>query len=204
MPPSGGQLLVPDEVELLDAVEVAVIDDQVVAFHGAGGGRIRTELHLDEEVLWTGTRGRVGVAITDRRALVVRANSPAWHEVAFLIHEQPPAEVALGQQVAIFATDRRALAFHGANGNWVEAKFTPRERAAAVRAGAGTALVVTDRRALAISHQAGGFFEQDLDLGEDVESVTAGASVATITTSRRVLVFSGNTGSWSWHRRSLN
>ena len=61
----------PDEVPLADVLEVLVLDRQLVAVDARGGGQRELALRLDERVLWTGARGRVGVALTDQRVLAV-------------------------------------------------------------------------------------------------------------------------------------
>lgn len=193
-----------DEFVLQDVVDVVVIDRRILAFDARGTGQFGIELELGEQVLSTAALGRIGIAITDRRVLGVTADTFSWRALRFLIDEAPLYDVALGQQVALLVTSRRAIAFDGGAGAWLATDFGPREKIERVRVGPSTGLIVTNRRALGVSPQSGGFFETDLELRERLEEVTAGVGVATIITSRRILVFRGLSGIWTFQRRRIN
>jgi hypothetical protein len=193
----------PDEVPLADVLEVLVLDRQLVAVDARGGGQKELVLRLEERVLWTGGRGRVGVALTDQRVLAVAVGSAAWQEADRQLDEALPGEAVLGDRVALVATSHRVLGFDGASGNLVESRLGVRERVLALRAGENVAVAVTDRRALGLSPMAGGFFEAKLNLLERFESLTAAANLATVTTDRRVLIFRAPTGSWERRLRPL-
>jgi hypothetical protein len=87
-----------DETPLADVLEVLVLDRRLVAIDAEGGGKTQVDLRLNEQVLWTGTRGKVGVAITDQRLLAVATNSAAWQEADFERPETPPASALLGDR----------------------------------------------------------------------------------------------------------
>ena len=80
----------PDEGPLAGALEGLVLDRQLVAVDARGGGQRELPLRLDERVLWTGARGRVGVAFTDQRVLAVAVGSAAWQEVGRQLDEALP------------------------------------------------------------------------------------------------------------------
>jgi hypothetical protein len=193
----------PDELPLADVLEVLVLDRQLLAVDARGGGQKEVALRLEERVLWTGARGRVGVALTDQRVLAVAVASGAWQETARQIDEELPEEALLGDRVALVATSRRVLGFDGGSGNFVESRLGVRERVLALRAGQNVAVVVTDRRALGLSPMVGGFFEAKINLVERFESLTAAANLATVTTDRRVLIFRAPSGSWEQRLRTL-
>ncbi len=193
----------PDEVPLADVLEVLVLDRQLVAVDARGGGQRELALRLDERVLWTGARGRVGVALTDQRVLAVAVGSAAWQETDRQLGEELPADALLGDRVALVVTSRRILGFDGGSGNLVESRLGIRERVLALRAGENVAIAVTDRRALGLSPMVGGFFEAKLSLVERLESLTAAANLATVTTDRRVLIFRAPSGSWEQRLRTL-
>jgi hypothetical protein len=199
---AGAQLLL-DQTPLSDVLEILVLDRHLAAIDAEGGGQTRVNLRLNERVLWTGSRGKIGVAITDQRLLAVATNSAAWQEADFQRPESPPASALLGDRVALVTTERRILGFNGGSGNLVESSLGVRETVVARRVGENTAVVVTDRRALGLSPSAGGFFPVDLQLGERIESVTASANFVTLTTHRRVLIFRSPTGTWEVSRRTL-
>lgn len=194
---------VPGELPLADVLEVLVLDRQLVAVDARGGGQRELPLRLEERVLWTGARGRVGVALTDQRVLAVSAGSAAWQQANRQREEQLPSDALLGDRVALIVTSQRVLGFDGESGNLVESRLGVRERVLALRAGENVAVAVTDRRALGLSPMVGGFFEAKLRLAERFESLTAAANLATVTTDRRVLIFRAPSGSWEERLRTL-
>jgi hypothetical protein len=197
-----GQLL--DEIPLADTLEVLVLDRKLVAIDARHGGQREESLRLHEAVVWTGSRGDVGVVLTDERVLAVAGRSAAWQFEDFGREESAPERAVLGDRVALIVTSHRALGFNGGSGNLVESRLGIRENVIAQRAGENVAVVVTDRRALGLSPLVGGFFEAKILAAEKIESVTANANLATVTTNRRVLIFRATTGTWEERRRSLN
>jgi hypothetical protein len=192
-----------DQTPLADVLEILVLDRHLAAIDAEGGGQTRVDLRINEQVLWTGSRGKVGVAITDQRLLAVATSSAAWQEADFQRPESPPASALLGDRVALVVTERRILGFNGGSGNLVEVSLGIRETVVARRVCENTAVAVTDRRALGLSPSAGGFFPVDLQIGERIESVKASANFVTLTTHRRVLIFRSPTGTWEETRRAL-
>ena len=178
-------------------LQIVVTPRALFAVDAEGGGDNREALERGERVLWTASRGRVGVALTDRRVLAVAVRSAAWQETRYRRGESRPHLAELGDRVALVTTDRRILGFDGGSGNLIEESVGPREEVLDTRVGANLAVVVTSRRALGLSPFAGGFFTTDLRLGEAIEGFEAGSDVATLTTSQRLLVFRGRTGAWS-------
>jgi hypothetical protein len=199
--PAGAQLL--DEVPLADVLEVLVLDRNLVAIDAEGGGQRDVQLRLEERLLWTGARGRVGVALTDQRILAVAVGSAAWQSENRLRGEVVPDRALLGDRVALVVSSLRVLGFNGGSGNFAETRLGPREKVLALRTGENVAVVVTDRRALGLSPSVGGFFETPINLVERLESVEAAANLATVTTHRRVLIFRAPSGSWEERLRTL-
>jgi hypothetical protein len=197
-----GQLR-PDEVPLADILEVLQIDRDLVAVEARSGGLLTLRLRLEEDVVWMGSRGSVGVAFTTQRILAVAADTAAWQEVERFQAELLPEQALLGDRVALIITSRRILGFTERVGNFLESRRILRERVLASRTGQNVAVVVTDRRALAMSPQADSFFETPIQLKERLESVRAASNLATVTTNRRVLIFHGPFGSWEERRREL-
>ena len=177
-------------------IQLFVLDRELVAVDGLAGTEVRAALELGERVLWTEARGRVGLAVTDRRLLAVATRSGAWQSTRFRRGELPPEGAFLGEQVAVAVTAKRALGFDGGSGNLVERSLGPRERVIAADASGAVGLVVTDRRALGVSPFAGGFFPIALRVDESIEAVAATGNVATVRTSRRLLTFQAAGGLW--------
>lgn len=185
----------PDEA-LEDSLEILVLPREVAAVDAFGGGRISERLDLGEIVQYTDARGRIGIAITDRRILAVATRSGFWQATRIRRTERPPDGAVLGGRVAVLATEKRALGFVGTSSALVESSLGPREQVRDAAAGQNVAVLVTDRRALGVSAQSGGFFEAPLRVGEEILSLSARANHATLQTSNRLLIFRGPGGSW--------
>ena len=138
--------------------------------------------------------GRIGLVLTDRRALGVASGLP-WLEERLGLTERPPARGLVEDRIALAVTNRRALAFTAVSG-WVHEDFGPKEDASALRAGAAAGVVTTNRRALGIAPSLRNFVAADLRLQENLESVTAHDTLITLRTDRRILVFSAPRARW--------
>jgi hypothetical protein len=195
-PARGQRVRAPGETPIADVLQLIQLDRELVAVDGLAGADIRVDLELGERVLWTEARGRVGIAVTDRRLLAVATRSGAWQATRFRRGEALPEGAFVGEQVAVVVTSKRALGFDGGSGNLVERSLGPRERVIAADASGAVGLVVTDRRALGVSPFAGGFFTTALRVGESIEAVAATGNVATVRTSRRLLTFQAAGGIW--------
>jgi hypothetical protein len=193
----------PDDFSIPDVLQIAITGRDVLALDARSGGQRSTRLGIDEKVLWTGARGRVGVVLTDHRLLAVSTVSASWQEKTWQRAERPPADVVLGARVAVAASDVRAFGFDGGSGRIVEKDLGPREVVWAVNAGDNVGVVVTDRRALAVSAATGGFYPVHIRVSERLEGVSALASVVTLTLNDRLLIFRAFTRTWEERDRDL-
>jgi len=200
---AGAEPLTSGEVELEDVIEVQTLGRELVAFD-AKGGTSRLALDPGESVEWSQARGRVGVVLTDRRALAVAARGPGWQELRWRVSESPPERAFLGERVGLVVTGERLLGFDARRSRWIEQDVGPGERIDAVRVGASTGLVVTDRNAFGLSTETAGFYRLPLQVQESLEAAQASATVATVTTSKRLLVFKALSGSWSVQHRPIH
>ena len=189
-----------DDFLLAPQLDIVVLPRELLAIDAQSGGQLAARLELGERVLYAKQRGRIGVAVTDRRMLAVTASSAAWQEARYRSGESPPPDVALGDRVALFLTPVRAIGFDGKTGNLVESVIGPQESLLDSAVGQNLAVVATTRRALGVSAARGGFFETRLRVGEKIESLSAVANLATLRTSQRLLLFRGPTGSWEERR----
>lgn len=199
--PSAAQNLATD-VPLLDQIEILRLDRDLVAL-GASGGDARIRLELDEELVWTGSRGFVGAAVTNRRLLLVAAGRGLWREVRWLRDEVAPRSAWLGERVVLAHSTRRVLGFSAFSSGVSEYRLGPNETLEAVDVAEGIAVALTDRKALGFSSRLGNFAETSLGLRERVESLDVRAELGTVTTNRRLLVFRGSGGVWGDRRRTL-
>jgi hypothetical protein len=192
-----------EESPLAPQLDIVVLPREVVAIDADGAGQLGERLEIGEQVLYAKQRGRVGAVVTDRRLLAVTTRSGAWQEARYRNGEAPPADVELGDRVALVVTPLRAIGLDGKSGNLVEATLGPQEQVRATAVGQNVAVAVTDRRALGVSAARGGFFEVRLRLGEQIGTPSALADTVTIPTSKRLLLFRGPTGSWEERRLPL-
>ena len=192
----GADLRAPGETPLADVLQLLVLEREIVAIDGLAGTDLRHPLERGERVLFAEARGRVAIALTDRRVLAVAVRSGSWQESRYRRGEPPPEGAFLGEQVALVVTTKRALGFDGGSGNLVEKSLGPREQVIAADASGAVGVIVTDRRALGVSPFAGGLFETKLRVEETVEALAATGNLATVRTSRRLLTFQALTGAW--------
>lgn len=190
-----------DQVPLGDLIEIVVMEDEILGVDAESGGSSVVRRRLGESVLWTGTRGQVGVVLTDQRVLAIAPRSGGWQEAPYERGEAPAHEAQLGDRVAVVMLPQRVLGFLGPAGRFAQERLGPQEHLRALRVGANVAVIVTDRVALGLSPEAGGFFSIRLQLKERIEGVTARSNLATVNTSQRVLVFRSPTGTWAERRR---
>ena len=185
-------------------LEVQVLGRELLAIDSEGGGQRSERLERNETVLYTRSQGRVGVVVTDRRLLAIATRSGAWQQARYRNGEAPPADVEIGDRVALVLMRTRAVGFDGGSRNLVESGIGPREHVVDSAVGANVAVLITDRRALGLSSDRGGFFEVPIRLGEGIQSVTAFANHATLQTSQRLLIFRGPAATWEEKRLPLH
>jgi hypothetical protein len=189
-----------DEFLLAPQLDVLVLDRELLAVDARSGGQTSERLELGERVLFAKQRGRVGVAVTDRRMLAVASSSGAWQEARYRRNEPAPLDASLGDRVALLLTPVRAIGFDGKSGNLIERSIGPQEVVLESAVGQNVAAVVTNRRALGMSSNRGGFFEAPIRVNEQVQRLSALADTVTVHTSKRLLIFRGPTGSWEERR----
>lgn len=196
--------LAQNQSPLSPLLEVQVLGREVLAIDSEGGGQRSERLERGEAVLYTRSQGRVGVVVTDRRLLAIATRSGSWQQVRYRNGEAPPADVEIGDRVALALMKTRAVGFDGGSRNLVESSIGPREIVVDSAVGPNVVVVITDRRALGLSSDRGGFFEVPIRLGEQIQSVTAFANHATLQTSQRLLIFRGPAATWEEKRLPLN
>jgi hypothetical protein len=199
---SGAQIrLFADELERVDVIAIERDGRDFFAFDSLTGRRAVIQLELNEEVFFQASRGRVGLVLTDRRALGV-APGRGWQEFRYRLKERAPEIGIVENRIAILTTDRRALGFNS-RGRWVEERLSPYESAEAIRVGSAVAVVATTRRLLGLAAERNRFISIDRQLNETLESASAQDTLVSIRTNRRILVFAGPTATWSDQKRKI-
>ncbi len=195
--------LYPDEVERLDVITIQQDGRNLFAFNAITGSRARVRLDVEEVVLFNESRGRVGIVLTDRRALGVTIGG-SFQEARYRLSERAPDYAVVSERVALVPTNRRALGFVGQLGGWIEESFMPGEFLEAVRVGASVGIATTNRRALGLAPDLGLFASLPFRLKESLESIDAQDTLATLHTDQRILVFSGPRAAWTFRVRDLD
>jgi hypothetical protein len=185
-------------------LELQIVGREVLSIDSGNGGQRSERLERGEAVLYTRSQGRVGVVVTDRRMLAIATGSGSFQVARYRKGEGPPADVQIGDRVALAMMQSRAVGFDGNSHNIIESTIGPREIVLDTAVGPNVAMVVTDRRALGLSSDRGGFFELRLRVGEQFQSVSAYANHATLQTSQRLLIFRGPDGAWEERRLPIN
>lgn len=179
-----------------DQLEIIERDDELLAVDAWTGSVAIVELGLDEEILWSGVRGRVALVITDRRFLAALPGRIGWSEKQTGVFESAPLHLVLGDRVALLATDRRVLALDALAGTWSETSLGPRERVLQAGAGTNVAVAVTRTRVLGVAAARGGLFEAELGIRENAQALRVHGSFATVTTRDRLLTFRAPDATW--------
>lgn len=194
---------IPDETPVEDVLEIVALEGRLLAIDARGGGQTSVLLEIGERVVWSRSRGKVGVALTDRRILAVTTGSASWQETRYRRTETHPKLALLGDRVALVHTSERVLGFTSVGGNLIEYQLGPNESLVDLRTGANVAAFLTSRQALGLSAKLGGFFPADLQLQERIIEFTPRANLVTVRTSRRLLIFRAPTGSWEERKLEL-
>lgn len=192
----------PQEFERADVIAIERDDRDLYGFDAMTGRRASIRLEIGETILFEEARGRVGVVLTDRRALAISPGA-GFQEFRYRVRERAPRFAWVEDQVALVLTAKRVLGFVGSRGIWVEEPLSPSETSEGLRVGATVGVVTTNRRALGLGISTAGFVATDLQIKEDLESISATDTLATIRTNRRILVFSTSSGNWTERDRRL-
>jgi len=200
--PAEGRFFVQPPVPLYDLrpledqLEIVVRERELLAVDAWSHSVAAVDFERNEVLLSTAVRGRIALAITNRRVLAAIPGTSNWAERRFQLSESEPVRVVLGDRVALIATDRRVLGFEGVSGAWSERGLGPREAVLAAESGTNVAVAVTRTRVLGVAAIGGGLFETDLGIREEAQSLRVHGSFATVTTRLRILTFRAPGGGW--------
>lgn len=100
--------LFPDEVERIDVIVIEVDDRDVFGFDALSGRRSATRLEIGERIVFSESRGRIGLLLTDRRALGI-APGIGFQEIRYRIGEGAPEVGLIEDRIALVVTERRAI-----------------------------------------------------------------------------------------------
>jgi hypothetical protein len=186
-----------DEIE--DLIDIAESDGKIIAVI-EGRKTITYNLKPNEMLLWSGSRGHLGVFLTDRHFFVASTKSNSWHILPLRIDETANYVPAISPFLVLLVTNDRAIAFDAMANKFIETKLPLKSEVYAVKIEKHVAVVVTSSRAFGLAVRSSGFNEIKFKINESIEAVNISASKVTITTSNRLLSFQAKRKTWNEHR----
>jgi hypothetical protein len=193
----------PDEFQRSDVIAIELDDRTLFGFDSVSGARTEMRLEISENVHFIRSRGRVGLVLTNRRAIALGPGT-GFREIRYQPSEGYPEVGLVEDQIALIATAHRVLGFVGSAGIWVEERLPPSESTRALRVGRSVGVIATNRRLLGLGVQLRSFVPEDLRVREELESISTQDTLATFRTNKRIFVFGALRGTWTVQDRELD
>lgn len=195
-------LLMPDLLKsecygeyIEDLIEIEVIDHKVIAFRD-GKDPLSFQLRLTEKILWKGSKGNLGIVLTDTRFLAISMTSEGWHETSLRMNEAAKVNIELSMNIALIVTSERVIGFDCTTNNFVEQRLRL-EKLLANEANMYVAVVVSTDRAFGLAMGKNMFVEIPFEMNERFVSLVIQSRLATVRTTNRVLSFQASDSSWN-------
>jgi hypothetical protein len=187
-------------VEVEDRIDLVPVDNQILAIDSKRQRQRAIDLEIGEQIVSLHQSGLLAVVVTDARLLGITTQLAEFQELRYQVLERsavPPAEVFIGDRVALVALRRRLVAMSTTTTSWQELATGPREELQDVIIEDNVAAALTQRRAIAFSPRTSQFIEILLTPQEVIEAVSSSDSSITLTTSRRILIYRSGAGRWT-------
>ena len=181
-----------------DVIDIHMGDKELIAVK-QGETVSKINLQLRETILWKGSDGYVGAAITNERLLAVSRSSSGWIELPFRLseaYEETPPDVLLSDRLVLLATDKRLIGFDSDSNRWATVDLPLHEELVKTAIDSHVGIGVTTGRAYGLAKGVGTFVEKRFNENEEILSVETSAFSATIRTSRRLLIFKSSGAYW--------
>jgi hypothetical protein len=189
-----------DAAEDADVVSIVPLERRVLAVNPVTGPVAETPLAINESLLEYKTRGRLGVAATNRRLLGITSRSAVWAELRLRVSEaEHQPELVVEDRVALVRLRNRIAGISAAGPVWLDVELASDEDVIEIVSASQIAAVVTDRRAIGFS-AGSGFVAEMLGATERLERSSADDRSVQLVTSNRVLVFQAGSRRWTWVR----
>lgn len=189
-----------DAAEDADVVSIVPLERRVLAVNSVTGPVAETALAVNESLLGYKTRGRLGVAATNRRLLGITSRSPVWAELRLRVSEaNHEPELVVEDRVALVQLRNRIAGISAAGPVWHDVELASDEQVLDIVSASQVAAVVTDRRAIGFA-AGSGFVAELLSATERLERSSADDRSIQLVTSHRVLVFQAGSRRWTWVR----
>lgn len=185
--------------EIEDLIDIAESKGKIIAII-EGRKTVTFNLRPDEKVLWSGSRGYLGVFLTDHHFLVISVSSGAWQALPLKLDESAKGLVRLSPFIALLVAKDRAVGFDATANRFVETHLPLDDELIAAEAEKYVAVVITSSRVFGLAVESSAFIENMLGIDEAIEAVKLTSSKATVRTSERLLSFEASGSTWKESR----
>jgi hypothetical protein len=176
-------------------VDVHQVGRKILAIRG-DGEKETIELRLKEKALWSGSFGKLGVAVTTHRLLVVSGVAGSWQEKPLRLREDVKPKAHLSSNIAVVDTGDRVVGYDAVAEAFLEWRYSLGENVRKVAVDRDVAVVVLERDVLGYATDGAGFVPIRLGRDEELVSVSAKTQSAAVVTSERVLSFTSSERRW--------
>ena len=183
-----------DEIE--DLIDIAESKGKIIAII-EGRKTITFDLRPNEKLLWSGSRGHLGVFLTDQNFFVISTSLDAWQPLPLRLDESGKGVASLSPYIALLVTKDRAVGFDATSNRFIETLLPSQDELIAAEVERYVAVVITTSRAFGLAAESSAFTEVFLRGGETIEEIKLTYSKATVRTSDRLLTFESNGSTWN-------
>ncbi len=185
--------------EIEDLIDIAESKGKIIAII-EGRKTVTFDLRPNEKVLWSGSRGYLGVYLTDLHFFVISASSGAWQALPLRLDESGKGVVSLSPYIALLVAKDRAVGFDATANRFVETQLPLNDELVAAEAEKYVAVVITSSRVFGLAVESSAFIENALGIDEAIEAIKLTSSKATVRTSERLLSFEASGSTWKENR----
>ncbi len=185
--------------EIEDLIDIAESKGKIIAII-EGRKTVTFNLRPNEKVLWSGSRGYLGVFLTDHHFFVISVSSGAWQALPLRLDESGRGVVRLSPYIALLVGKDRAVGFDATANRFVETQLPLNDELIAAETEKYVAVVITSSRVFGLAVESSAFIENMLGIGETIEAVKLTSSKATVRTSERLLSFEASGSTWKENR----
>ena len=183
-----------DEIE--DLIDIAESKGKIIAII-EGRKTITFDLRPNEKLLWSGSRGHLGVFLTDQHFFVISTSLDAWQPLPLRLDESGKGVASLSPYIALLVTKDRAVGFDATSNRFIETLLPSQDELIAAEVERYVAVVITTSRAFGLAAESSAFTEIFLRGGETIEEIKLTYSKATVRTSDRLLTFEPKGSTWN-------
>ena len=187
------------EEEIEDLIDIVESNSKIIAII-EGRRTITFSLRPQEKVIWSGSKGNLGVFLTDLHFFVISSSLDNWQALPLNIGESEKGVVSLSPNIALLATGDRAVGFEASTNRFIETQLPIHDELVTAKAERYVAVVITSSRAFGLALESSNFTEFAFRIGETIETIKLTNSKATVHTSDRLLTFENSAMTWKEHK----